>query len=169
MKLFFFDITHIFGSVEPQSKSDFLYLYIIKFQTYWSLDNPPSSTRGEDGHMRSWTFLYEIQFSTTFIRSFFYIMRIFGSVKLQSTFPLQYIVIFKIWTLYQPSDVTTRIHVGEQRHTTFHYDTGSRFIWSKCGTVSKQERIFAQNFRKIVGWIKVIVKVGEKILLKPWE
>ncbi len=28
---------------------------------------------------------------------------------------------------------------------------------SGCGAVSKQKRIFAQNFRKMVGWIKVIV------------
>ncbi len=38
---------------------------------------------------------------------------------------------------------------------------------SGCRTVSKQKRIFAQNFMKIVRWFKVIVKVGEKILLKP--
>ncbi len=37
---------------------------------------------------------------------------------------------------------------------------------SCCETVSKQKRIFVQNFRKIVGLIKVIVKVEEKILLK---
>ncbi len=40
---------------------------------------------------------------------------------------------------------------------------------SGCGTALKQKRISAQNFRKIAGWIKVIVKVEEKILLKPWE
>ncbi len=37
------------------------------------------------------------------------------------------------------------------------------------GTVSKQRKIFAQNFRKIVGWIKVIVKMEVKPLFKPWE
>ncbi len=37
-----------------------------------------------------------------------------------------------------------------------------------CNRV-KQKTIFAQNFRKIAGWIKVIVKVGERILLKLWE
>ncbi len=42
----------------------------------------------------------------------------------------------------------------------------SKIKKSGCGTVSKQKRTFAQNFRKIVGRIKVIVKVGEKVLLK---
>ncbi len=37
---------------------------------------------------------------------------------------------------------------------------------SCCGTASKQKRIFAQNFRKIVRLIKVIMKVNDKILLK---
>ncbi len=40
-----------------------------------------------------------------------------------------------------------------------------RAVWNSVET----KRIFAQNFRKIVGWIKVIVKEGEKVLLKPWE
>ncbi len=40
---------------------------------------------------------------------------------------------------------------------------------SGCGTVSQQKGIFAQSFKKIVGGVKVMVKVGEKILLKPWE
>ncbi len=40
---------------------------------------------------------------------------------------------------------------------------------SGYGTASKEKRIFAPNFRKIVGWIKAIVKVREKILLKPLE
>ncbi len=31
-------------------------------------------------------------------------------------------------------------------------------------TLSKQKRIFAQNFRKIVVWIKVTVKMGENFV-----
>ncbi len=42
----------------------------------------------------------------------------------------------------------------------------SRDFSKICGTVSKQKRISVQNFRKIVRLIKVIVKVGEKILSK---
>ncbi len=45
----------------------------------------------------------------------------------------------------------------------------SKIKKSGCGTVSKQKRIFAKNFRKIVGWMKVIVKVEHKISLKPQE
>ncbi len=33
-----FDLMRIFGSVEPQSESNFPFLYIIRFQTYWSLE-----------------------------------------------------------------------------------------------------------------------------------
>ncbi len=40
---------------------------------------------------------------------------------------------------------------------------------TRSWNVSKQKRIFAKNFRKIVGRIKVIVKVEEKILLKLRE
>ncbi len=67
----FFDVMRIFGSFEPQSESNFLFLYIIRFQIYWSLE-PPTSTHGGERHMRSGTFLYEIQFQTTFIWSFFW-------------------------------------------------------------------------------------------------
>ncbi len=39
----------------------------------------PRSTREGDIHVRPHTFLYEIQFQTTFIWTFFYVMRIFGN------------------------------------------------------------------------------------------
>ncbi len=67
----FFDAMRIFGSVEPQSESTFPFFYITIFQR-WVYFEPPSSTLGGDRHMRSWTFLYEIQLRTTFIRSFFW-------------------------------------------------------------------------------------------------
>ncbi len=57
----FFDVMHIFGSVESQSESNFPFLYIIRFQTYWSFESP-ISTHGGDRLMRLRTFLYEIQF-----------------------------------------------------------------------------------------------------------
>ncbi len=66
-----FDVMRIFGSVDPKSESNFPFLYIIRFQIYWSLELP-SSTRGGDRHMRLGTFLYKIQFRTTFILSFFW-------------------------------------------------------------------------------------------------
>ncbi len=37
--------------------------------------------------------------------------------------------------------------------------------WNRVET----KKNFKQNFRKIVGWIKIIMKVGEKISLKPWK
>ncbi len=46
--------------IEPQRESNFPFLYIIRFQTYWSLEFP-YSIPGGDKHMCSWTFLYEIQ------------------------------------------------------------------------------------------------------------
>ncbi len=60
------------------------------------------STPGEDRHMCPLTFLYEIQFQTTFIWIFFDVMRIFGIVEPQSesNFPFLYIIIFQIyWSL----------------------------------------------------------------------
>ncbi len=56
----------IFGSIKPQTVSTFPFLYIIIFQRGKSFD-PPSSTPGRDRRMRSGSFLYEIQFRTTFI------------------------------------------------------------------------------------------------------
>ncbi len=56
----FSHIMRIFGHVQPQSESTFPFLYIIIFQR-WESFEPPSSTLWGDRHMRSWTFLYEIQ------------------------------------------------------------------------------------------------------------
>ncbi len=56
----------IFGGVEPEAGSTFLVLYIIILQR-WESFKPSSSTLRGDRHMRSRTFLYEIQFWTTFI------------------------------------------------------------------------------------------------------
>ncbi len=60
----------IFGGVEAQTESTSPFLYIFMFQRWVSFE-PPSSIPGTDRHMRSLTFLYEIQFRTTFIQSFF--------------------------------------------------------------------------------------------------
>ncbi len=76
----FFDVMHIFGSVEPQSESNFPFLYIIRFQIYWSLELP-SSTCGGDRHMCLGTFLYEIQFRITLIWSFLKYCIFFASLS----------------------------------------------------------------------------------------
>ncbi len=47
----------------------------------WESFEPLSSTLGEDRHMRLRTFLYEIQFRTTFIWTFFDKMRTFGGIE----------------------------------------------------------------------------------------
>ncbi len=61
-----FYATRLFGSVKPQTSCTFQLLYIIVFPR-WEPFNPPSSILGGDTHTRSWTFLYKIQFRTTFI------------------------------------------------------------------------------------------------------
>ncbi len=56
------------------------------------------------------SFLYEIQFHTTFIKAFFDVMRIFGSMEPQtvSTFPSFYIIILQIWESFEPPSSTLR-------------------------------------------------------------
>ncbi len=76
----FFHIMCIFVSIDPQSESNFPFLYIIRFQTYL-IFGAPSFIHGGDRHIRLQTFLYEIQFRTTFILSFLDLIRIFGSVE----------------------------------------------------------------------------------------
>ncbi len=68
---FFFDAMFIFGIVEPQCESTFPFFYIVIFQR-WVSFKPPCSTLVGDRHMRSRTFLYEIQLRTTFIRGSFW-------------------------------------------------------------------------------------------------
>ncbi len=71
---------HIFGIVEPQIEYILLFLKNTIFQAHQSFEFPSSTLRG-DRKMRWRTFLYKIQFRTTFIRTFFDEMRIFGSVE----------------------------------------------------------------------------------------
>ncbi len=59
---------YISGSVQHLSEP--IFLSIVSFQTYWSLE-PLNSTPGGGRRTRSRTFLYEIQFWTTFIWSSF--------------------------------------------------------------------------------------------------
>ncbi len=67
----FFDAMRILGGVEPRTEYTSPFFYIIIFQRWESLE-PPSSTPGKDRHMRSQTFLYEIQFRTTFVWTVFW-------------------------------------------------------------------------------------------------
>ncbi len=65
---FFFDAMGIFGSVEPLIESTFPFFYII----IWYLSSPLTPLWVGDRHIHSRTFLYEIQFQTTFIWTFFW-------------------------------------------------------------------------------------------------
>ncbi len=54
---FFFNIMGIFGSVVPQSESTFLFLYIIIFQKWQSLQSPSSTFVG-GRRMRGYFFVW---------------------------------------------------------------------------------------------------------------
>ncbi len=110
----FFDVMRTFGSIEPHSESNFPFLYVIRFLTYWSWE-PPSSTHGGETYAVADFFVQNSISNNFYLKLFFDVMRIFGSVEPQTehTFPFQYIITFKIRTFYQPCDVTIRIHVGE--------------------------------------------------------
>ncbi len=82
----------IFGSIEPLNECLLPFLYSIILQPYQSFELP-SSTPGGDRQMRSRTFLEEIQFRTTFIVSFYHVMRIFGRV-------VDYLKIY-VWATYR--------------------------------------------------------------------
>ncbi len=75
----YFNFMLIFGSVEPQSESNFPFLYIIRFQTYCSLETP-NSTVGRVKHTRS---LFGTQFNSTqlLFETFFDLMRTFGGIE----------------------------------------------------------------------------------------
>ncbi len=60
----------IFGIVEPQIECILPFLKNIIFQPHQSFESPSSTLEG-DRQMRSWTYLYKIQFQTTFIQTFF--------------------------------------------------------------------------------------------------
>ncbi len=66
----FFHITRIFGSVESQTESTFPFQYNIIFKKFQPL-GPLSSTLEGGRHVHSLTFLYRIQWSTTFIGTIF--------------------------------------------------------------------------------------------------
>ncbi len=70
---------------------------------------------GEVDKCASELFCAKFDFEELLFEAFFDVMRIFNSVEPLSeyTSPLKYIIVFKIW-FYQPCDVTTQIHVGDQ-------------------------------------------------------
>ncbi len=95
------------------TESTFLFLYIIILQRGDSFD-PPSSTLTEDRHMRSWTFLYEIQFRTTFIWSFFWCNAYFWQQRALKWISFPIFVQMKKYCCYstEASDVTTIDQLG---------------------------------------------------------
>ncbi len=93
----------------------------------------PSSTPGVDRQMCPLTFLHEIQFRTTFIWSFFDVMRFFGSgeSRSESNFSFLYIIRFQI---YWPLGLLSSTRGGDRhmRLGTFLYEIQFQitFIWS---------------------------------------
>ncbi len=55
----FFDIIGNFGSIQQENESTFSFQYNILFETY-QYSEPPSSTPGQDKHVRPLTYLYKI-------------------------------------------------------------------------------------------------------------
>ncbi len=103
-----------FSSIEPKSESNFPFLHFIRFQTYWSLETLAPLV-GEIDICAPRLLCMKFNSEQLLFDAFFDIMRIFGNIKSQSelTFPFHYIITFKIWTFYQPGDITTRVYIGE--------------------------------------------------------
>ncbi len=66
----FFDATHIFGSVEPQTGPTFLFSCIIILQKWESFQTRSSTLRG-DRHTRSRTFCTKFNFEQLLSKAFF--------------------------------------------------------------------------------------------------
>ncbi len=75
----FFHIMRIFDSVELQSESNFLFLYIIRFQTYCSLEDPNSTPWGESYVLED--FFVQNSISNKFYLKLFSYNGYFGSVE----------------------------------------------------------------------------------------
>ncbi len=82
LKLFFGKM-RIFGSVQPKSECNFLFLHNLIFQLYY-LPSSQAPTPGGDRHMPSWTFLSKLRCQKLLFEAFFGIMCIFGSVQPKS-------------------------------------------------------------------------------------
>ncbi len=66
----FFDIIRVVWSIQLLSEPTFPFDYIIRYQK-WKYSESPSSTAGGDRDTRPLSFLWEIQFWTTFIWNIF--------------------------------------------------------------------------------------------------
>ncbi len=108
----------IFGCIEPKVNLIFHFctLYNFKYTDLWS---PLAPLMGEIDTCACRLFLYKIQLKQLLCETIFDVIHIFGSVEAQSEFtsPLQYIVIFKIWTVYQPCDVRNNSCCWATLHT----------------------------------------------------
>ncbi len=147
----------IFGSIEFYIECILPFLYIIRFQTYWSFE-PRSSTQGEDRHTGLWTFLDEIQFRTTFISSFFPLWCVF-----LAALSLKFIVCY-IWTT----------HTHAHTHTSsFCHCVTSRCNFTIASRVSLRAPIMpknasnkscrALNFIQQIKWAHVAISPGVEL------
>ncbi len=109
----FFYIMRIFCSVEPQRESNFLFLYIIRFQIYWSLE-PRAKLVVEIDICAPRLFCREFSSEQLLYEAFFHIMHIFWRIEPQreSNFPFLYIIKFQTyWSLTPPTPLVGDIDI----------------------------------------------------------
>ncbi len=75
---FFFEIMHIFGSIQPKSECIFPFLYNFIFKPY-RLSSPLALLRGEDTHTPSQNFFPKFDTEKLLFEIFFGTMRIFAA------------------------------------------------------------------------------------------
>ncbi len=135
----------IFGSIKPQSESNFPFLYIIRLQIYWSLETP-SSTRVGDWHMCLGTFLCEIRFRTNFIWSFFWCTAYFWLTEPQSGFPISvHYKILNILTFVAPGST----HGGDRQMRSWTSSYEIQFQITLLEVFFNAMRIFGSGESKV--------------------
>ncbi len=91
-----FDILRIFGITEPQSESNFPFLYIIKFWTLVLIFlSPLALLMGEIDLCAHGLFCTKFNFEQLLLEAFFDMMRIFGSGESQSESNFPFFLHFK--------------------------------------------------------------------------
>ncbi len=93
-----FDVTRVLGSAEPQTGSTVLFLFILYFKD-GNLLRPLAPLWVEIDICYCRLFCTKFNAKQLLFQSFFYVMRIFGSVEPQteSTLPFLYLIIFQRW------------------------------------------------------------------------
>ncbi len=84
-----------FNSIEPQSESNFPFLYTKRFQTYWPLEHVAPLV-GEIDICTRGLFCTKFNSKQLLFEDFFDVMCIFGSIEpqIECNLPFQYNIIF---------------------------------------------------------------------------